>query len=162
MAAPDFLMQATQGWARTYGGSHVVSNGVAFVHFAGLLLAGGSAVAADRATLVAARQDANARAAYLRQLASVHGVVIAGLGMMFISGALMFFADVETFWGLAVFWRKMVLIALLLANGFLMKQAGDLARTLPARAWTQLKVTSVVSLVLWFAVVLASTILAGS
>lgn len=162
MAAPDFLIQATQGWAKTYGNSHVVSNGVAFLHFAGLLLAGGSAIAADRATLVAARQDADGRASYLRHLSSVHGTVIAGLALMFVSGALMFFADVETFWGLRVFWGKMVLIALLLANGFLMKQAGEMAATLPSRAWGQLKVTSVVSVVLWMAVVLASTIMAGS
>jgi hypothetical protein len=162
VAAPDFLMQATQGWAKTYGSSHVVSNGVVFLHFAGLLLAGGSAIAADRATLVAARQDAAARAAYLRHLGSVHGMVIGGLAIMFVSGALMFLADVETFWGLRVFWGKMVLIAVLLANGFLMKQAGEMAAALPSRAWTQLKVTSVVSLVLWFAVVLASTVMAGS
>ncbi len=159
MNAPDVLLQATQGWARTYGGHPLVSNGVAFLHFAGLLIAGGAAVAADRATLRAARQDEGARAAYLRQFSSVHGTVIAGLAIMFVSGALMFAADVETFWSLPVFWRKMGLIALLLANGFLMKQAGGMAT---ARAWVQLKVTSVVSLVLWFAVVLASTILAGS
>lgn len=162
MNAPDFLIQATQAWARAYGGSQVVSNGVAFLHFAGLLLAGGSAVAADRATLVAARQRAEVRSAYLRQIASAHGLVIGGLAIMFVSGALMFFADVETFWGLPVFWRKMGLIALLLANGVLMKRAGDLAATQPARGWARLKVTSVVSLVLWFAVILASTILAGS
>jgi len=162
MNAPDFLIHATQAWARTYGGSQVVSNGVAFLHFAGLLLAGGSAVAADRATFVAARQDAASRAAYLRLFASAHGLVVGGLVSMVVSGALMFFADVETFWALPVFWRKMALIALLLVNGFFMRQAGDLAATMPARAWVQLKVTSVVSLVLWFAVVLASTILAGS
>lgn len=159
MNAPEFLLQATQGWARMYGGSPLVSNGVAFLHFAGLLIAAGAAVTADRATLRAAKQDEHARAAYLRQFSSVHGTVIAGLAMMFVSGALMFGADVETFWSLPVFWRKMALIALLLGNGLLMKRAGEMAT---ARAWALLKVTSVVSLVLWFAVVLASTILAGS
>ena len=43
-----------------------------------------------------------------------------------------------------------------------MRQAERLARTLPARAWRQLQATSIVSLVLWFAIVLASTILASS
>jgi len=162
MIAPQILVQATQGWARVYGDSHVVSTGIVFVHFAGLLLAGGAAVAADRATLLASREDAEGRAAYLPRLESVHGLVLGGLAMMFASGALMFLADVETFWGLRVFWAKMALIALLLANGFLMRQAGRLAVTLPSSAWKQLQRSSVASVILWFAVLLASTILAGS
>jgi hypothetical protein len=56
----------------------------------------------------------------------------------------------------------MSLVALLLANGAVMQQAERLARTLPAQAWRRLKLTSVVSLVLWFAVLLAGTILASS
>lgn len=162
MSAPEFLTQATLGWARIYGDSHVVSTGVLFVHLSGLLLAGGSAVAADRATLLASREDAAGRAAYLPRLASIHPLVIGGLAMMFVSGAMMFLADVETFWGLRVFWVKMTLIAVLIANGYLMQQAGRQAETLPSSAWSLLKVTSVASVVLWFAVLLASTILAGS
>jgi len=75
---------------------------------------------------------------------------------------LMLLADLETFWSARAFWIKMSLVALLLANGAVLQQAERLARTLPAKAWRQLKLTSVVSLVLWFAVLLAGTILASS
>jgi hypothetical protein len=162
MSAPEFLVQATQGWARLYGDSHVVSTGVRFVHLAGLLVAGGMAMAADRATLVAARRDDAERASALGRLATVHTLVMGGLAMMFVSGALMLLADVETFWDTNVFWAKMALIALLLVNGLLMRQAEGRARTAPHKAWTQLRATSVASAVLWILIVLASTVLGAS
>jgi hypothetical protein len=43
-----------------------------------------------------------------------------------------------------------------------MRRAGRLAVTLPSSAWKQLQRSSVASVILWFAVLLASTILAGS
>ena len=92
----------------------------------------------------------------------MHGIAITGLAMLAASGAAMLLADLDTFWSAKAFWIKMSLIALLLANGLVMRQAEQLARTLPARAWRQLKTTSILSLVLWFAILLASTILASS
>jgi hypothetical protein len=56
----------------------------------------------------------------------------------------------------------MSLVVLLLANGRVMQRAERLASTLPVSAWKQLKATSIISLALWFAIVLASTILASS
>ena len=162
MAAPEFLIHATQGWARLYGDSHLVSTGVRFVHLAGLLVAGGMAVAADRATLVAARGDAVERSGALARLATTHAVVVGGLAMMLVSGVLMFLADVETFWDTRVFWVKMALIVLLLANGLLIRQTGRLASVLPEKWWLRLQMSSIASMVLWVAVVLASTILGGS
>ena len=123
MAAPEFLIQATQGWARLYGDSPMLSTGVRFVHLTGLLVAGGLALAADRATMLAAREDEAGRAAALRRLTGTHSVVLSGLVLLFASGAGLFLADVETYWDARVFWVKLTLIALLLANGLLMKQA---------------------------------------
>jgi hypothetical protein len=162
MPAPEFLIQASGSWARMYADSHTVSTGVNYLHFAGLLLAGGAAVSADRATLLAAREDTAGRATYLPRLAAVHGLVIGGLGLMMLSGLLMFLADLETFWDLRVFWIKMVLVALLLTNGLIMRRAERLAASSPARAWIGLKATSMISVGLWFVIVLASTILANS
>jgi len=119
-------------------------------------------VAADRETLKAAREREPSRADHLAFLGTVHAIAVTGLAMLAVSGAAMLLADLETFWTAKAFWIKMSLIALLLANGLLMRHAERLAPTLPARAWRQLRATSIASLVLWFAILLASTILASS
>jgi hypothetical protein len=162
MAPPEFLIEASQGWARLHADSKAVSTAVMFVHFAGLLLGGGAAAAADRATLKAAREKEPARAGHLAFLGTVHGIALAGLAMLAASGGAMLLADLETFWAMKVFWIKMSLVVLLLANGLLMRQAEQLARTLPQRAWRRLTATSIISLVLWFAILLASTVLGNS
>ena len=162
MPAPEFLTHAADGWAKFYGTSKAASLAITFVHFSGLLLGGGAAVAADRETLKAYGETEAVRADHLQFLGTVHGIAVAGLVMLFVSGAAMFFADLETFWDTKVFWIKMGLVALLLLNGVVLQQAERLATTVPAKAWPRLRVTSLVSLVLWFAVVLASTILKSS
>ena len=162
MPAPEFLIHASEGWSRFYSNSKVISTAVIYVHLAGLLLGGGAAVAADRETLKAAGEADPVRADHLTFLGTVHAIAISGLAMLAVSGVLMLLADLETFWSARAFWIKMSLVALLLANGAVMQQAERLARTLPAQAWRRLKLTSVVSLVLWFAVLLAGTILASS
>jgi hypothetical protein len=162
MSAPAFLVQASQGWARLYGDNHTISTGVMFLHLVGLVIAAGAAVAADRATLRAARGSEAVRRTLLSDLAQVHPAVIGGLALMFVTGALMFFSDIETFWSLRSFWVKMGLIALLLGNGLVMKQGETLAGRTPNRGWGYLRFSSLMSIVLWFAVILASTFLAGS
>jgi hypothetical protein len=119
-------------------------------------------VAADRETLKAAREAEPARADHLAFLGTVHAIAITGLTLLALSGVAMLLADLETFWSAKAFWIKMSLIVLLLANGLVMRQAERSARTLPDRAWRHLKTTSLLSLVLWFAILLASTILASS
>jgi len=162
MAAPEFLVRVAQGWAKLYADTNALSTGVIYVHLAGLLLGGGVAISADRATLNAARKPEPARTNHLSFLGTIHSIAIAGLLMLAASGAAMFFADLDTFWSTRVFWVKMCLIVLLLANALLMRQAERLAPAAPSRAWRQLKMTSIASLVLWFAILLAGTILASS
>ena len=161
MAAPEFLVDAAQGWARVYADHALVSAGVMFVHLAGLLLGGGAAVAADRGTLRAAREPEPVRTDHLAFLGTVHGIAVAGLAMLAVSGVAMLLADLETFWTATVFWVKMSLEAMLLANGLLMRLAERRARTHPVDGWRQLKATAVASLLLGLAIVLASTILAS-
>jgi hypothetical protein len=160
--APQSLVDLFQGWAHLYSKTKLVSIAVNSLHFSGLLLGGGAAVAADRETLWAAKETEPARADHLQFLGTVHSIAITGLAMVVGSGILMLAADLETFWASKAFWAKMALVALLLANGLMMRRAERLAAAMPDRAWTQLKWTSVISLVLWFAIVLASTILAAS
>jgi len=160
--APQSLVDAFQGWAHLYGKTKLVSMAVTYVHFAGLLLGGGAAVAADRETLWAAQEADPVRADHLQFLGTVHTIAVTGLIMLAGSGILMLLADLESFWASKAFWTKMTLVVLLLANGLMMRRAEHLAATAPDRAWAQLKWTSAISLALWFAIVLASTILAAT
>jgi sterol desaturase/sphingolipid hydroxylase (fatty acid hydroxylase superfamily) len=161
MAAPGFLVDAAQGWARVYADHTLISAGVMFVHLTGLLLGGGAAVAADRQTLKAAREPEPVRADHLAFLGTVHGIAVTGLAMLAVSGIAMLLADLETFWTATAFWIKMGLVALLLANGLLVRLAERRARARLAGGWRPLTATAMASLLLWLAIVLASTILAS-
>jgi len=160
--APQALVDLFKGWAHLYGKTKAVSVAVTYVHVAGLLLGGGAAVAADRETLRAAKEAEPVRADHLEFLGSVHTIAITGLALIFCSGIMMALADLETFWASRVFWTKMTLVALLLANGLVMRRAERLVPAAPGPAWTQLKWTSIVSLLLWFTIVLMSMILVAT
>jgi len=159
MAPPQALVDAAQGWAHLYSKTKAVSMAVTYIHLAGILLGGGAAVAADRDTLRAASDPEPVRAYHLTFLATVHNVAIGGLALIVVSGLLMFFADLETFWGSRIYWLKMSLFVLLLLNGALMKRAEGLVATNPDAAWKNLKTTSLTSLILWFTILLAGVIL---
>lgn len=161
MTAVQELTQITQPWASIFNNSRALSSGVMFAHLSGLVLGGGGAVAADRASLRAVRASESQRQSHLSELGLVHRVVLWGLSVTFLSGLMLAAADVETYATLPSFWIKMGLIGLLLANGLFMQHA---ERVLSAGtpAWRRLHVTAVVSLVLWFAVLLASTFLTSA
>jgi hypothetical protein len=161
MTIVDTLAQLVQPWATLYNDSRALSSGVMFAHLGGLLLGGGGAVAADRASLRAVHASATQQASHLRELALVHRAVLGGLGITFASGLLLAAADVETYATLPSLWVKMGLISLLLANGFWMQRTERLLAS-GASAWKRLHTTAVASLLLWFAVVLASTFLASA
>lgn len=159
MAVPSFLVQATQPWAAAYSDHLLLRASVTFCHFAGLMAGGGLAVAADRATLRLAGGLDAARLAHLDELHAIHRVVITGLVLTFASGILMLGADVEAVTASRVFWAKMALIALLLLNGMRMQHAERAARASLSAGWTRLHRAAIVSLVLWFLIVFASTVL---
>jgi len=161
MTALQAITQIAQPWASLFSNSRVLSSGVMFSHLAGLVLGGGGAVAADRASLRAVRASATQQTSHLRELALVHRAVLWGLSLTFVSGLLLAAADVETYATLPAFWLKMGLILLLLGNGVLMQRT---ERSLSAGqpAWNRLHRTAIASLVLWFAVLLASTFLTSA
>ena len=78
---------------------------------------------------------------------------------MFVSGLFMMLADLDTYLTSLVFWTKMGLIVLLIGNGYLRMRAEAAVRNEAATAWRRLRRTTVVSIVLWFAVLLAGTVL---
>jgi uncharacterized membrane protein len=156
------LASALAPWADYYNGSSVAQTVVMFGHFGGMMAAGGFALAADRATLRAGRSPAAERARHLRELAEVHPIVLTALAVTSLSGLLMFAADLESLIVSPAFWAKMGLVALLLLNGWMLLRAG---RTLQGsdpgdlRGWKTLRVAATTSVILWFAVVLAGSIL---
>jgi hypothetical protein len=114
-------------WADLYGGSVVISTAMAASHLAGMLVGGGFAIAADRATLRALRQPA-ALAHHLDELESIHRPVLLGLALTFVTGLLMFAADFRALAGSPVFWAKMAVLAALLANGAWLRQSARALR----------------------------------
>lgn len=160
-AVVQSIAGVAQPWAALYSASRWVSSGVMFLHLGGLLLGGGGAVVADRASLRAVNAPRIQQESHLRELALTHRVVIAGLLATFVSGALLALSDVETFATLWIFWLKMGLIGLLLLNGYAMQRT-ERALATGRDAWKSLHRTSIVSLVLWFIVVLVSTFLTSA
>lgn len=159
VALPAALQHGIDAWSSMYNDHTAVRIGVTFCHLAGLMAGGGLAVAADRATLRLATRSAAERTAHLDELHAIHRVVISGLVVTFVSGLLLLGADLETLTGSRVFWTKMGLVTLLIANGALMRRAEEAARTAPSTGWPRLHRASLVSLILWFAIVFAGTVL---
>ena len=157
------VAEFTAPWAQRYGDSVFLQSLVMFVHLASLLLAGGFAIAADRAALRAARPDGAAwRIPALEYIAAAHGPVLLGLAFAIASGALLLAADVETFLGSPVLWLKFALIALLLANGARLRRAQRAASGSAIPGWDGLRNAAARSMALWFALVLVSVVMVNA
>ena len=155
------LARLAEPWNNLYSDSKAVASAVLFLHLLPLLVAGGAALTMDRSALRAARGSADDRSRHLRELARTHPLVLGGLALSLASGVLLFLSDVDEFLATPVFWVKLVLIALLLLNGFMMTRteralgpAGD-----DATLWGRLRANSVLSLTLWIATTLAGVLL---
>ena len=161
VSEPSFLARLAEPWNSLYSDSKVVSSVVVFLHLVPLLVAGGTALAADRATLRASRGTADDRTRQLGELRRIHVVVLGGLALSFATGVLLFLSDVDEFLESPFFWIKLALIGLLLANGFFMTRTeqalnagGD-----EAALWGRLRTISMLSLTLWLATTLAGVVL---
>lgn len=146
-------------WADVYHHSVWLSVTLLYLHLGGILLGGGLAVATDRASLRLSPATTLDWPHELNRLASVHRWVMAGLALIFASGALMTLTEFATFATSAVFWAKMGLIALLLGNGFVRMRAETALRQGQASGWRRFRRTSVASVVLWFLILLAGALL---
>ena len=84
-------------WQSLYESSKLVPAITQGVHLLALLIGGGLAVSADRATLRAYRAGPDRRGFQLAELGAVHRPVLIALGVMFASGLALATADVKTF-----------------------------------------------------------------
>jgi hypothetical protein len=144
-------------WASAYSDHRAVSVTIRFLHIAGLVLAGGTAITTDRVILLASSGDAARRAAAVATLSRSHYTVIPALVLIVTTGILMTAADTATFFASPVYWTKLAFVALLFANGYGLVVAERLAKQ--GKAWTRLAVGSSVSLFLWFVLLLLGTLL---
>ena len=164
MTTPAALVQLFEPWAKIYADSKLVTTLVVYGHVASMLLAGGLAITLDRATLRAVRA-VDLRARQLTELASAHRVVVTGLALSAITGLLLFAADIETYFVSWIFWTKMGLVVLLLANGYRMTRVDTALRLAPADAepgWRRMRASAWISLVLWFVIALAGVALVNA
>jgi hypothetical protein len=162
----DQLADLTQPWASLYNDSLALQTAITFLHLAGIFLGGGFAIATDRETFVALRAARlSGQIRHLAHLHTIHRPVLVGLVMALGSGFLLLAADVETFARSPVFWVKMMLLGLLLANGYLL---GRTETTLREGApdspglWARLRYISAASIALWLGLILAGTVLMNS
>jgi len=172
ITAPTQLLVLVAPWHRLYADSRTVETAVTFLHLAALLFGGGLAIAADRRTL-RLDPDRGQLPLLLRELGGVHRPVVIALGVLLLSGLAMAAADLETFLGSPIFAAKLLLVALLVANGGLLLRTeraltslvgagGDPLPPPARRLWRRLRLTSRVSQVLWVGSVLVGTILVNA
>jgi uncharacterized membrane protein len=163
MSIIDSAVQLTAPWAQLYRDSKLVSTGVLFGHLGGLLLGGGFAIAADRATLRMARGAGTVvRRIHLHELRAVHRPVVLGMSVTLVSGLLLLAANVEAFLPSPLFWLKMGLITVLLGNGVQLARTEASLRNHsehPRRMWRRLRNGAKTSLFLWFGSLLLGTAL---
>lgn len=155
------LIKLAEPWAKLFAHSKAVSAGVTYLHLAPLIIAGGAAFAADRATLRATAAGVAERSRQLKELASIHGVVLAGLTLSFLSGVALFLSDIETFLGSVYIWIKLGLVFLLLVNGFLMTRTEKALAGSGENAalWARMRTIAIASAFLWLATALAGVVL---
>ena len=165
MSFVQTIAAAAKPWSEFYSHSRTTSAIVTWAHLAGILLGGGFAIASDRVVLRAVSADVGARAHVLREFGAIHRPVILALVVVVISGVMQTLSDAETFLLSKVYWTKMALIILLLANGYgMMRTERRLTREQsPAHGlWGRFRFGAVVSITLWLATLLAGTFLLGA
>jgi uncharacterized membrane protein len=152
MTLPTFLASAVESWATFYDKHQMVSVTVRYLHLAGLLVGGGTALATDRHVLRAARSGPSERAASLAALDASHRVVVPALAVVVLTGLLMTASDTATFLGSRLYWSKMGLVTLLLLNGVGLLAAERAVSQGRARGWRGLGFVSGASLCLWLVI----------
>jgi len=141
-------------WASAYSDHRAVSVTIRFLHIAGLVVAGGTAIATDRTVLLAAA-DATRRPAALITLSRSHYTVVPALALIVATGVLMTAADTSTFFASPVYWTKQAFVVLLFANGYGLVVAERLSKQ--GKPWKRLAIGSAASLFFWFVLLLLGT-----
>jgi len=150
-------------WQSAYSDSTVLSTTVTALHLIGMLIGGGLAIAADRATLRIADEQPGERERHLGELNAIHRPVLIALTVLFVTGVAMVTSDVVTFLTSPILWLKLGLVTLLVVNGVLLERT-ETALRLGAEPslWGRLRVAAVCSIGLWIATLVVGTVLVSA
>jgi len=154
MQFPVAITSVLSWWSSAYAVHRAISVAIRFLHIAGLVVAGGTAIATDRTILLAAA-DATRRPAALVTLSRSHYTVVPALALIVATGVLMTAADTATFFASPVYWTKQAFVVLLFANGYGLVVAERLSKQ--GKPWKRLAIGSAASLFFWFVLLLLGT-----
>jgi hypothetical protein len=155
-------------WQKLYAHSALVATLVLFGHLAGLLVAGALTFSAESGALRLDLTDDGERRRYLRDAWPARRAIAIALGVAMLCGILLFLADLEAFAVSPVFWTKMLLVVLLLANGVAasrldarLRREDDATNERQMGLWRRRRISAWATAVLWFALVLSGSALAN-
>lgn len=150
-------------WQDLYSDSTIISTTVTALHLIGMLIGGGLAIAADRATLRIADEEPGQRERHLGELNAIHRPVLLALGLLLITGLMMVASDISTFLTSPVLWAKLTLVALLVVNGVILERTEtSLRRATGEGPWDRLRFSARCSIALWIATLIAGTVLVSA
>lgn len=160
-----------EAWSDLFRASAAIQAIALFGHLGGIALAGGLALSTDRTVLRVRRSSAAIRARALRHMGRVHGIVLAGLTLVIITGIATLLADIQDLLPSWIFWLKMVLVSALLANGWVLRREGrrtlaameardlDDPAAVPGDGWSRIRAAAARSAILWAVTALVGILL---
>jgi hypothetical protein len=149
------VQSAVGSWSDFYGNHQAVSVTIRYLHLAGLVVGGGTALAVDRQVLRRARSGSSTRSEVVSAVHGAHRVVVPSLAVVLATGLAMTLSDTETFFVSRLYWSKMALVGLLVLNGLGLLAAERAVASDRPKGWSWLGLTSAASLLLWLATLFA-------
>lgn len=157
-------------WQALYSDSVLLSTAVTALHLIGMLVGGGLAIAADRASLRISEEAPGQREWHIGELNAIHRPVLLALSLLFLTGLMMIAADVQTFVTSPVLWVKLSLVALLVINGVVLERTetalrrttGSAVAGSSERLWSRLRTSAVFSIALWIATLVTGVFLVNA
>ena len=164
----DDMERLLAPWQAVYGDYGILSISITALHLIGMLVGGGLAIAADRATLRISEEAPSQREWHLGELNAIHRPVLIAMSLLLVTGIAIIAADVKTFITSPWLWVKLTLVALLVINGVVLERTETALRrtggSAPAvsseKLWSRLRLSAICSIAVWIATLVAGVMLA--
>ena len=152
MSVIETVVALAKPWADFYADSTPVGTAVTFLHIGGIMVGGGFAMTSDRAALAAVKGSDEDRRRILRDFGAIHRPVLTALTVVVASGVAMMLADAETLLVSPVYYTKIGMFTLLLANGWMVRETERNLVTDPTagnKLWGRFTLGARASIALW-------------